>query len=137
MKRRKKPAILKNMNRRLFFKYIALCGASFLKWPLFGLGEKPVKVVYKNIPKKPIPPVSSAEEFFYKCYGKYSNYFITKHIKNGNILEVDAWLSSDKQTAVSKFVFKNSRALKECDSQWIAKYPEDLDPVHYAIVDIA
>ena len=124
------------MNRRVFFQMFFL--GHFI-WPsfLFKLNKKPVKVIYKSVPKSRNSSYKSVNDFFYKFYGGYSRVFNRQNTQKGKILSVKAQLSSDKRTVQAEYVYKDKMSFIECEQMWRSHYSEFRDPVRHTIVSIA
>ena len=86
------------MNRRGFLQVFFL-GNFFWLDSLFKFNKNPVKVVYKSVPKAHNYSYKSVSDFFYKFYGEYGEFFNTKNIQTGKILNVKAHLSPDKKNS--------------------------------------
>ncbi len=122
------------MNKRSFLKY------SFLFVPmslLFKPKDKPIKVIYKGVPKTKVPDFDSLKSFYYTYYSQEDyNFSVMKNIQNGKILNVEAQLSSNKKAVITKTVYRDKFAFIECLKDWRKRNPKHKDPLNNSIIDI-
>ena len=125
------------MNRRVLFQMFFLGHFVWLA-SLFRSNKKPVKVIYKSIPKNQGHSYyQSANDFFHKFYGKSCWAFNKKNMREGKVLSIKSHLLSNKKEVLAEFVYRDRRAFMEYDKMWKNKYPEFKDPVKHIILSIA
>lgn len=127
------------MNRRVFFKYTFLTGPMGLV--LFcGLNKKkPVKVIYKIIPKDQSRSFKSARDLYRRFYSESAHRFHDKHIQNGSILRINSRLSPNGKMVEGAVVYRDRKAFTTCMNLWHGwrRNPSIKEhPVKYVFVDI-